>query len=325
MNAEQFAGLFMQNVVRLHGVPAEIVSDRGSLFTSKFWSALCDLLGTKQRLSTAYHPQSDGQTERMNRTLEEMLRSYVASDQSDWDQLLPAAEFAVNNAWQASIQNTPFYLNYGQHPMFPGVIPVKDAGLKVPAARAFAKRIDYAVQRARDCMMAAQQRMAVYYNQSHRQVQYTVGQQVLLSTANMRFKGAGIKKLRPRWVGPFTVTDLVGSVAVRLELHDAWRDMHPVFHVSLIKPYVPGGRSRPAPPPIDWDDGQPCWRVERIIGHRDPPGARGKVREYCVKWEGYDDSSNTWEPRTNLLTCECLIREYHRFAGIAPPPDKWFK
>jgi hypothetical protein len=120
----------------------------------------------------------------MNMTLEEMLRSYAASDQSDWDQLLPAAEFAVNNAWQAIIKNTPFYLNYGQHPMFPGVIPVKDAGMKVHAACVFAKRIDYAVQRARDCMMAAQQRMAVYYDQSHRQVQYTVDQQVLLTPSS---------------------------------------------------------------------------------------------------------------------------------------------
>ncbi len=97
---------------------------------------------------------------------------------------------------------------------------------------------------------------------------------------------------------------MIGSVAVRLELHDAWARMHPVFHVSLIKPYVAGGRARPAPPPIDWDgDGQPLWRVERLLDHRDVATAqRGKpVREYLVRWQGYTEKDDTWEPRSNLL------------------------
>jgi hypothetical protein len=138
----------------------------------------------------------------MNRTLEEMLRSYVAADQSDWDEMLSCAEFAVNNAWQASVQNTPFFLNYGQHPLTPVGMSLREGG-RAPAARVFAQRVERAVARARDCLLAARQRMAAYYNATHRHVQYQVGQEVLLSTANMRFKGAGVRKLRPRWVGSF--------------------------------------------------------------------------------------------------------------------------
>jgi hypothetical protein len=267
----------------------------------------------------------------MNRTLQEMLRSYVASDQSDWSEHLACAEFAVNNAWQASVQNTPFFLNYGQHPRMPVAVPVAGGQERVPAADAFARSIERAVAQARDCLLAAQQRMAAYYNSSHRQVAYEVGQEVLLSTANMRFMGKnvakGARKLRPRWVGPFKVIELIGSVAVRLELHDGWRNLHPVFHVSLVKPYVPGTRLRPAPPPVDWDDGAPLWRIERVLDHRDVVTAKRRkpTREYKIRWEGYSESEDTWEPRSNLVTCEPQVRQYHEFAGLPPPPDAWFR
>ena len=102
-----------------HGAPQELVSDRDPRFTSVFWTEVCKLLQIKRSMSTAYHPQSDGQTERMNRVLEDMLRHYFSPTQTDWDKHLPMIEFAINNAYQESVKTTPFMLNYGQHPHTP--------------------------------------------------------------------------------------------------------------------------------------------------------------------------------------------------------------
>jgi transposase InsO family protein len=122
--AEQTSKLYVDNVWKLHGVPQVVVSDRDPLFTSNFTKALCHLIGTKQAMSTAYHPQTDGQTERLNRVLEDMLRMYVSQSQDDWDEKLACAEFAINNNDHESTGKTPFLLNYGFHPRVPAdVLP----------------------------------------------------------------------------------------------------------------------------------------------------------------------------------------------------------
>jgi hypothetical protein len=106
--------------------------------------------------------------------------------------------------------------------------------------------------------------------------------------------------------------------------------MHPVFHVSLIKPYVDGGRMRPAPPPIDWDSSQPFWQIDSIIDHEQASVRYGRGRKkqvnykYKIRWHGYGESHDTWEPRSNLLTCESQIRAYHAYRGLDPPPASWF-
>jgi transposase InsO family protein len=136
--AEQTAQLYFNHVWKLHGVPRVIISDRDPLFTSLFTQALCKSLGTKQGLSTAYHPQTDGQTERVNRVLEDMLRMYVHRSQTDWDEKLTCAEFAVNNSDHESTGTTPFFLNYGHHPYLPvSLLP----NHRVPGATAFVQRM----------------------------------------------------------------------------------------------------------------------------------------------------------------------------------------
>ena len=117
--ATAWADLFMQHVFCNHGLPLSIVSDRGTQFAGHFSKALADKLRITWNLSTAFHPQTDGQTERMNRTVEDMLRHFVTPTMTNWDELLVSAQFAVNNAWQESIQNTPFFLNRGRHPRTP--------------------------------------------------------------------------------------------------------------------------------------------------------------------------------------------------------------
>ena len=119
VTAPDLAKLFFKEIVRLHGIPSSVISDRDPRFTSSFWQQIWKQLGTKLAMSTAYHPQTDGQTERANRTIEEMLRAYVNRKQNDWDQYLTAIELAYNNSKQASTGYSPFYLNYGQHPSIP--------------------------------------------------------------------------------------------------------------------------------------------------------------------------------------------------------------
>ena len=117
--AEETARLFFDHVIKLHGVPKSIVSDRDARFPSHFWAALCDHLGVSRNLSTAFHPESNGQTERCNRILQDMLRHYINPMHNDWDEHLTTVEFAINNSYQESIKTTPFMLNYGTEPFDP--------------------------------------------------------------------------------------------------------------------------------------------------------------------------------------------------------------
>ncbi|KAJ9515045.1 hypothetical protein QJQ45_012570 [Haematococcus lacustris] len=266
LKARRFAQLFIDHVYKLHGMPAELISDRGSLFTSVFWREVMRRCGSKPALSSSYHPQSDGQTERYNRVLEEMLRHYISPTQSDWPDYLALAEFAVNNSWQESIQSTPFLVN------------------------------------------TAQSRQAAYANKARRDVEYKVGQKVLLSTKNLKLQPGKARKLIPRYVGPFEILLLVGAVAVKLDLPASMSRLHPVFHVSLIKPYT-GTDVGFMPPPVTWMDETPVYYVERLLDHK---GVKdNKASFYLVQWEGYDSTHNTWEPRSNLTDCDKVLAEYN--------------
>ena len=191
VTAPQLATLFMREVVRLHGVPESILSDRDPRFTAKFWRAFWGQLGTTLTMSTAYHPQTDGQTERANRTLEEMLRSRINFSQTDWDDHLATAELAINNAVQASTGFSPFYLNAGQEVRLP--LDEVIAGLRPafnPEAADRIRRLKSDLLRARDHIERAQLRQAKYADRHRRPVTFVVGDQVLLSTEHLRMLGA---------------------------------------------------------------------------------------------------------------------------------------
>ncbi|GFR52906.1 hypothetical protein Agub_g15551 [Astrephomene gubernaculifera] len=302
--AEQTARLFFDNVVRLHGVPANVVSDRGPQFASKFWAALGELLSMRVNLSTAYHPQTDGQTERVNRTLGDMLRNFAGRNPSAWDTYLTAAEFALNNAVNRSSGQSPFFLMYGFHP----ALPVwRELDVSVPAAKTFAKSFVSRLAEAKACLEAAQQRAADYYNRNKKDVVFTPGQLVMLSTKNLRSRVTGPRKLLPRWVGPFPVVRMVGYAAVELRLPSDMR-VHSTFHVSLVRPYREADESSPSvtkePGPVAWINNEPQYSVERILDYRLRRVRSGRrhrnVHEYLVKWLGYSSEHNSWEPAANF-------------------------
>ena len=305
-SAHDMAKLYIHAVFRLHGIARDIVSDRDTLFTSEFWEDISARLGTHLSRSTAYHPQSDGQTERTNRTLEEMLRHFVSPMQDDWDEHLDAAEFAINNAWQESIQNTPFFLNYGQHPLTPASV---DVDTKVPAAKAFTGDLAEAVELAKASWRSAQDKQAHYANSKRREIPpYKVGDQLLLSTKNVRLKNPGARKLLPKWIGPYKVIKRVGKVAYQLDLPSNLK-LHDVFHVSLLHVYHSDGTVQPPPPILI--EGDEEFEVDRILDHKDKFVNKTRTtREYLVKWLGYGPEHNTWEPERNLQNCQEALGNY---------------
>jgi hypothetical protein len=320
ITAKDFASIFEQEVIRLHGVPEDLVTDRGTQFNNHFWREVMALLGIQPRMSSAYHPQTDGQTERSNRVIEEMLRAYIAPTQDNWAAQLPAVEFAINNSWQESVKATPFYLNYGQHPLTPAVV---DLPRRVPAAHEFTRGIENAVRDAKRHMAEAQERMKARENPKRRAVEYKAGDLVMLSTQHLTkaVLEPGARKLKPRFMGPFTVVQPVGKAAVKLALPQTWTRIHNVFHVSLVKPFLGSAEAKQkhemAPPPLQWLDGEPLYRVERLLDSREVKKGRKKVTEYLVRWQGYSEDHDTWEPRANLLTCGDLVRDYKKARGIA--------
>ena len=300
-----FAKLFRHEVLRLHGLPYEFVSDRDGRFTSNFMREVCRLLNIQQAMSTAYHPQSDGQTERTNRTLEDMLRQYANPFHTDWDEHLDMAEFAINDAWQESVQETPFMLNYGQHPL--NFLSLQTHS-HVPAAAGFTENMRLGIERAQDCLQRAQQRQKTYADRGSRDVNYDVGADLMLNTKNVRYRSLGTPKLMPRWVGPYKVLERVGKVAYRLALPVELK-MHPVFHVSLLKLVRQDQRLQP-PPPRVLLNGDVVYTIDRILDHRKTrKGKRKNLKEFLIRWEGFDSTHDSWEPEA-LMHDPGMVQDY---------------
>jgi hypothetical protein len=209
--------------------------------------------------------------------LQDVLRHYIAPDGRDWDTHLSMAEFAINNAFHESIQSTPFFLNYGRHPHVPGH---PEFASKVPRAQGVERRLQELWKRAKECLEAAVSRQKAAADRHRTSVSFAVGDQVLLATRYVQPKTPLGKKLLPRFMGPFTVTGKVNEVAYRLDLPDNLR-WHNVFHVSLLRAYVAGGRVQPPPMP-EIVDGEPGYEVGQLLDHR----LKQTQLEFLVAWKG---------------------------------------
>ena len=305
VSASELAMIFGRDVVRLHGFQKSLVLDRDPRFTSQFFSDLCKLFGTQLRMSTAFHPQTDGQTERMNRTLEDALRHYVSPTQTDWDLYLAPMEFAINNAVQDSTKQTPFMLNYGFDPYTPLSL---DISVKSASAQNVSSALQEKLKEAKLAIKAAQDRQKAQADKKRTFAMYNTGDLVMLNTKNFKFKTTGVRKLMPRWCGPFTVKEAVGLVAYRLDL-PANLKMHNVFHISLLKQYHKDARTVLPPPPELINDSLE-YDVETVMDHRERKEGRKTVKDYLIKWKGYNPEHNTWEPEDNVKNCPEVLRSY---------------
>jgi len=307
IGARGVAQAFMESVFRLHGLPSVIISDRDPKFTSEFWDHLFRALGTRLNMSTARHPQTDGQSERMNRTIEEMLRAYITPLRlDDWDEHLPALEFAYNDSLQASTGATPFYLNSGQHPrsVLDAALPANGVprGKNARDARDFQHAIQVALQTAQRKMQAAQDRQAQVANRQRRDITFSEGDQVLLSSKGLNPPSSSTQaaKLQPKYYGPFKILQVLSPVTYRLEIPGHWQ-CHDVFHVSTLRQFFSDGRHQPPPPPVDWDpDGTPNFTVASLRAHRPKSAPKASAREYLVEWEGYPEEEWSWVPYRDI-------------------------
>ena len=231
---EKLAELFVKEIVRLHGTPVSIVSDRDPRFTSRFWPSLQRALGTRLHFSTALHPQTDGQSERTIQTLEDMLRACVLEFKGSWDRHLPLMEFAYNNSYQSSIEMAPYEALYGRKCRTP--LCWDEVGKRKLSGPEIVQVTTDNVKVIRDRLKIAQDRQKSYADNRRRDLEFQVGDQVFMSISPwkgvLRFGKKG--KLSPRYMGPYEIVERIGKVAYRLRLPPELARIYDVFHVSML-------------------------------------------------------------------------------------------
>ncbi|GJW84133.1 putative reverse transcriptase domain-containing protein [Tanacetum coccineum] len=232
---DKLARLYLKEVVARHGIPVSIICDRDPRFTSNFWRSFQKAMGTRLDMSTAYHPETDGQSERTIQTLKDMLRACVIDFGKGWEGHLPLIKFSYNNSYHASIKDAPFEALYGRKCRSPVCwAEVRDAQLTSPELiHETTEKIVQIKQR----IQAARDRQKSYANVRRKPLEFQVGDRVMLKVSPwkgvIRFGKWG--KLNPRYIGPFKVLAKVGTVAYRLELPQQLSRVHSTFHVSNLK------------------------------------------------------------------------------------------
>ena len=312
IDAPGLAEVIIDVVVRHHGLPDSIVTDRGSLFTLKFWSLLCYFLGIKRRLFTAFHLQTDGQTERQNSTMEAYLQAFVNFEQNNRARLLPMAEFTYNNAKNASTSHTPFELNCGYHPC----ISFKED--TNPCSRS--KTADELLAELRELMTVcrkilhhAQEFQKRANDKGIKPKNYAPGDKVWLNSKYIKTKRN--RKLEAKIFGPFRVLHPVGKQAYKLELPKKWR-IHNVFHVSLLEQDTTRKERVEKVPELDAGDDSEEYEVEAIwdsaVYTMESESGHLPGLYYLVAWKGYPEEENTWEPVSAVQHLKKLISLIHK-------------
>jgi len=310
-SAEGLAKLFQDHVWKLHGLPESIISDRGVQFTAGMMKELNNLLGIQIKLSTAYHPQTDGQKERVNQELEQYLRVFIDHRQEQWLDWLGMVEFAYNNKIHTITKTSPFKVNYGQNPRigFEG----RRKG-KYEVAGKFVEKMRKIQEEAKTALGKAQREMKKFTDRKRgKEEEYRVGDLVLLSTKDLKWqmKGKRSEKLTERFVGPYKVKGIVSSNAIELELPKSIK-IHPVVNISRVRLYksqVEGQKKTPPKPVII--EGEEEFKVEKILNKRVVWGKE----KFLVRWKGYTAEEDMWESRENLGNAKELVEEFEREYG----------
>ena len=317
LNASGLAWLFLDRIFRYHGLPDSIVSDRGSVFISHFWKELTALLRIDLRTSTAYHPQTDGLTERTNQTIESYLRAFCSYQQDDWVDYLPLGEFAFNNHENESTKQTPFFANFAYHPTFSPQLSERST---VPSAADLAQRLETLHEELRAELQDAQDRQSKYYNRKVLDApQYQPDQLVWLLRHNIKTTRPS-DKLDHRRLGPFPIDHAISPSAYRLRLPSYLSRLHPVFHVSLLEPYSdPSEFHMHADPDTFSLEDSDSPSISSIIDSR----KLGQRYEYLVHWKNTPADEDTWLPLSDIpTTINELLERFHRRHPRAPHPHQ---
>jgi hypothetical protein len=321
------ARLFFDGVVRLHGIPLSIISDRDTRFRSRFWTSLWELTGTRLRPSTAHHPQTDGQSEIMVKQVKRYLRSFLQDHRDEWDQHLTAAEIAINNSVQASTGFTPFFLESGRHPHLPLNTAMRDAGLcNTPAAAKTIEQLHEDIEKAKQHLRKAQQSQKEFADRRRTDVTYQVGDRVFLRLPQSDRRQSSIIN---KYVGPLDVIGVPSAVTVQLALPDnVHHSTHDVFHVDRVKRYQPAdpelfpNRVQNLRPDPDIVDGVEMYEVEDLLAER-RVRKRGRTSlQYLVKWKGFPTDDSSWEYAVSLRGAAEVVRRYKERKQLVEEEDE---
>ncbi|KAI5344802.1 hypothetical protein L3X38_012679 [Prunus dulcis] len=297
----KLAKIFIDEIVRLHGVPVSIVSDRDPRFTSRFWTKLNEAFGTQLQFSTAFHPQTDSQSERTIQTLEDMLRACALQFQGDWDEKLPLMEFACNNSYQVSIRMSPFDALYGKQCRTPFYWDeMGEHKLVISEDVELTKK---QVNIIRERLKTAQDRQKSYANNRRKYIQFEVGDWVFLKLSPwkgvVRFGKRG--KLSPRYIGPYEIIEHVGPVDYRLALPADLAQLHDVFHIFMLRKYISDPSHVLEEQLVELEDDftyveQPVqildWKTQALQSREIP-----LVK---VLWRSHNVEEATWEPEDQM-------------------------
>ena len=293
--AATVAGTFTREVVRLHGIPQSIISDRDRVFLSHFWNEIFRLQGATLKRSTAYHPQSDGQTEVVNKCLETYLRCFVSEKPRTWARWLAWAEYWYNTSFHSSTRCTPFRALYGRDP--PRLIRYERGSATVSAVDHELEDRDAILDELRMHLLRAQQKMKFQADTKRRPEEFDIGDLVYLKLRPYRQRSLArrkYEKLAARYYGPFKVLERIGKVAYKLELPSS-ASIHPVFHISQLRRAKGASLSSSCLPPQLTDELELIAEPEALLDVRPKQhGSSGEV-EVLLKWKSLPEFEATWE------------------------------
>ena len=282
--------------------------DRGPQFAAGLIKELNRMLGIKSKILTAFHPQIDGQTERVNQELEQYLRMFIDHRQEQWPDWLGTAEFVYNNKVHSSTKTLPFKENYGQYSRMEFEVRKKE---KYEGAEKFVTKMKEIQKKAKTALEKKMKEMKKYADRKREEVnEYKVGNLVMLSTKDLKYQMVSrrTEKLMERFIGPYKVKKIVSANAVKLELPSTIK-IHPVVNISRIRRYIGQveGQRKEQPAPVIIE-GEEEWKVERILNKQQ---IRGKDK-YLVQWKGFMAESDTWEGIENLENTKEVVKEFEK-------------
>ncbi|GAU51606.1 hypothetical protein TSUD_414380 [Trifolium subterraneum] len=297
----KLAEIYVEQIIRLHGIPSSIVSDRDPKFTSRFWESLQEALGTKLRLSSAYHPQTDGQSERTIQSLEDLLRACVLEQGESWDSCLPLIEFTYNNSFHSSIGMAPFEALYGRRCRTP--LCWYESGETVVLGPDIVQETTEKIRMIQEKMKASQSRQKSYHDKKRKDVEFQEGDHVFLRVTSTTGVGRAFKskKLTSKFIGPYQISERIGKVAYRIALPITLSNLHDVFHVSQLRKYVSDPSHVIESDDIQVNDNLTIETIPLRIEGREVKKLRNKeIASVKVIWGGSAGENATWELESKM-------------------------